>query len=84
MYATALGCNTNEQEIRLMEVKHNNYKFWFYTFEDELLRMLQFWLIESELIQSIGRARLLRYDCTVHLFSNFPLTQAQFDYMKFI
>ena len=83
MYATAFGCNANGHEMKLLEVKHNNYKFWFYTFEDKLLQMLQFWLIESELIQSVGRARLLRFDCTVHLLSNFPLPQAQFDYRKF-
>ena len=83
MYATAFDCNANGHEMKLLEVKHNNYKFWFYAFEDKLLQMLQFWLIESELIQSVGRARLLRFDCTVHLLSNFPLPQAQFDYRKF-
>jgi hypothetical protein len=34
-------------------------------------------MIESELEQAIGRARLLRNKCTVHLFSNFPLPQAK-------
>jgi hypothetical protein len=33
-------------------------------------------MIESDLEQAVGRARLLRYDCTVNLFSNFPLRQA--------
>ena len=46
-------------------------------FADENLRLVQFWMIESELEQAIGRARLLRHDCTVHLFSNFPLKQAE-------
>ena len=43
-------------------------------------------MIESELEQAVGRARLLRHACTVHLFSNFPLKQAkmidEFDYGK--
>ena len=33
-------------------------------------------MIESELEQAVGRARLLRKECTVNLFSNFPLRQA--------
>ena len=37
---------------------------------------IQFWMIESELEQSVGRARLLREDCTVYLFSDFLLHQS--------
>jgi hypothetical protein len=33
-------------------------------------------MIESELEQAVGRARLLRENCTVDLYSNFPLRQA--------
>jgi hypothetical protein len=57
-------------------VTHNGYKFRFTTYDDEVLRAVQFYMIESELEQAVGRARLLRYDCTVNLFSNFPLCQA--------
>jgi hypothetical protein len=57
-------------------VTHNGCKFRFTTYEDEVLRNIQFWMIESELEQAVGRARLLRNDCTVNLFSNFPLRQA--------
>ena len=34
-------------------------------------------MTESELEQAVGRARLLWHDCTVYLFSNFPVQQAQ-------
>jgi hypothetical protein len=47
------------------------------TFENIKMRNLQFYFIESELEQAIGRARLLRYDCNVYLFSNYPCRQAE-------
>ncbi len=64
--------------LHYREIEYNGFKFWFHTYGDELLRQIQFWLIESELEQSVGRARLLRNDCTVHLFSDFPLGQSEF------
>jgi len=57
-------------------VERNRYRFRFMTYDDEVLRAIQFYLIESELEQSVGRARLLRETCTVNLFSNLPLMQA--------
>ena len=64
-------------------VVHNGFRFRFTTYDDELLRAIQFYIIESDLEQAVGRSRLLREKCTVYLFSNFPLRQAQmkeFDY----
>jgi hypothetical protein len=57
-------------------VTHNGWRFRFSTFDDEVLRNIQFWMIESELEQAVGRARLLRQKCEVVLFSSFPLSQA--------
>ncbi len=75
-----------DEEMEPQIVTHNGYRFRFTTFKDEGLRAIQFWMIESELEQAAGRARLLRNSCKVHLFSNFPLSQAQmvddFDYDK--
>lgn len=74
------------EEMKPQIVTHNGYRFRFTTFEDEDLRAVQFWMLESELEQAVGRARLLRNSCEVHLFSNFPLSQAEmidsFDYSK--
>ena len=64
-------------KIRYQEVEHNGCKFWFMTYDDEVLRNIQFWMIESELEQAVGRARLIWHDCNVYLFSDFPLRQAQ-------
>lgn len=54
-------------------VRHRGFKFTFYCFENENLRDIQFHIIESNLVQAVGRARTLREDCTVSLYSNFPL-----------
>lgn len=76
--AFTMGLEFDEDEKAEMQVvSHNGYRFQFTTFADEDLRHIQFWMIESELEQAVGRARLLRNSCVVHLFSNFPLSQAR-------
>ena len=85
--AFTMGLDFDEdEEVEPQVVTHNGYRFRFTTFHNEDLRHLQFWMIESELEQAVGRARLLRNPCKVHLFSNFPLSQAKmvdgFDYSK--
>lgn len=78
LVAFTLGFDFDEDEkMTLQTVAHNGYRFRFTTFVNEGLRNVQFWMIESELEQAAGRARLLRHDCDVHLFSNFPLSQAE-------
>lgn len=47
------------------------------TYADEKMRNLQLFFIESELEQAVGRARLLRENCTVYVFSNYPCQQAE-------
>lgn len=71
-----LDCDLNDKIRPNCNVVRNGYAFRFTTYTDEYLRAIQFYLIESELEQAIGRARLLRYDCTVILFSNYPIKQA--------
>ena len=74
------------EKMTLQTIDYNGYRFQFTTFQNEELRKIHLWMIESELEQAVGRARLLRNACTVHLFSNFPLSQAQmiqdFDFWK--
>ena len=83
--AFSMGIVFDEDEkMTAQTIEHNGYRFRFTTFKDEELRKIHLWMIESELEQAVGRARLLRNACTVHLFSNFPLCQskmiADFDY----
>ena len=86
LVAHNLGFVFDEDEKMFQQyISHNGYKTWFTTFKDENLRAVHFWMVESELEQAVGRARLPRYDCNVYVFSNFPLKQAQmreFDYNK--
>lgn len=76
--AIAMGIEFDEEEkMSLQTIDHNGYRFQFTTFQNKELRKIHLWMIESELEQAVGRARLLRNACTVHLFSNFPLHQAK-------
>lgn len=78
LLALALGIDIKEQAT-YREVEEENFRFWFHTYENTNLRHIQFWFLRSELAQAVGRARLLRNDCTVHLFANLPLRQAEFE-----
>ena len=73
----ALGLDFgHDAKMKYIPIMRNGYQFHFMTFEDEVLREFHLWMVESELEQAVGRARLLRCDCTVNLFSNYPLSQA--------
>lgn len=79
LFAYTMGSNFDENaKMNYQVARHNEFGFWFMTFDNDnkLLRNIQFWMIESELEQAVGRARLLREACTVNVFSNFPLKQS--------
>ena len=74
LYGHALGLElplTFEERT----VIRNGFEFNFQTCSgDKDFQELQLWLIESELVQAVGRARLVNHgDRIVHLFSNFPI-----------
>lgn len=76
LFAYSLGYDVYDSLKPNTVVTHNGFRFRFMTYADEILRNIQFYLIESDLEQAVGRARLLRCNCTVNLFSDFPLKQA--------
>lgn len=79
LFPYSLGLDVDEDAVmKSCKVIHNGYIFRFTTYseENDVLRAFHFWMIESELEQAVGRARLLRCDCIVNLYSNFPLRQA--------
>ena len=85
--ALNMGLSFDEDAVMKEQmVEHNGYRFMFTTYDDSVLRDIHFWMLESELEQAVGRARLLRNECDVHLFSSFIVSQAQivedFDYNK--
>ena len=54
-------------------------------YHDSILQEIQLYSLESELEQCVGRARLLRKNCTVYVFSAFPCEQAEIitgDYLQ--
>ena len=83
LFAYSLGYDVDDRLKPNTQVEHNGFRFYFMTYTDKLLRAIQFYIIESELEQAVGRARLLRCDCVVNLFSDFPLRQATLKEAKY-
>ena len=75
LFGTYLGVDVSE-EMNFREVDDGCYRYWLHTYEDYALQKIQLWIIKSELIQAVGRARILREDCTVKLYASVPLPQA--------
>lgn len=75
---TQFQMNFSNEQIKFQEVEHHKCRFWFNTYDNEFLKKIQFWFINSELEQAVGRARVLRNNCTVYLYSNFPVKQANY------
>jgi hypothetical protein len=65
-------------KMRYQQVAYNGKSFWFMTYDKDvpMLRDIQFWMIGSELEQTVGRARSVHHDCVVNVFSNFPVDQS--------
>ena len=83
LVAFSIGLNpNNEGKLKTRIVEHGNYRFKFKTFEQKEMQEIQLNLIESELIQAVGRARVLREDCVVELYSNLPLAMAIIDNVR--
>jgi hypothetical protein len=74
LIAFAVGINPNlELDLAMRHIEYGDFRFCFRTFNSKQLQQIQLGLIESELIQAVGRARPLRNDCVVDVFSNLPL-----------
>ena len=68
--------NENKENVKVLSVEDECYKYWIHTYKSSDMREIQMYFIKSELIQAVGIARLLRYDCTVKLYASVPLPQA--------
>lgn len=72
-----LGYDISNTQKNRQEVEYNGYRFNFYTYtNNQFLRELQLYCIDSQLCQAIGRARTIRTNAIVHVFSNFPVQGA--------
>lgn len=78
LYAKVLGLEVKPKDMTMnyQMTEYNGFKFKFMTYDNEYLRNIQLSLIESDLVQAIGRNRTLREDCTTYVYSNFPLRQS--------
>lgn len=80
LIACYLGADVNQEGDKRPSLRRAEYKgnsFLITTYRDPLLGEVQLYSIESELEQCVGRARLLRQDCSVYVFSCFPCEQAK-------
>lgn len=77
LYALALGIKVKPRDFSMSyeKIEHNGFRFKFNCYAKEELKQIQLALIESELVQAVGRARTLRENATVYVYSNFPLRQ---------
>ena len=75
MYAKVIGIDLNniDLEMQYQKIDWNGFRFMFMAYNDRDMREIQLSLIESELVQAIGRARALRTDARVEVYSNLPL-----------
>jgi len=59
-------------------IETESHTFRFRTSANPQIQRIHCWVVSSELEQAIGRARLLRRNCTVYLISNYPVKQSVF------
>lgn len=76
LYGMAAGLNPENCNMRPMRTEYNGYSFEINTFDSPKLRTIHLWMLESLIEQAVGRARLLRNNCTVKVFARFPVNQA--------
>ncbi|MEL7071807.1 MAG: hypothetical protein AAGN15_24615 [Cyanobacteria bacterium J06581_3] len=79
LYTSALGMQVRTSDFSKIGqqcVIHNGFRFWFNAYDNEHLRLLQFYFIESDLRQAVGRARVNIEPAHVKVFSSYPLPEA--------
>ncbi len=77
LYGMLMGVDPDKETWKYRKIQYNGYEFYLNTFANYRLQTIQLWMIESNLEQAVGRARLLRHDCTVTVFARFPIDQAE-------
>ena len=79
LYGMRAGLDIRKSpNMTVHRIEHGGYSFSLNTFKDETLQMIQTWILSSQLEQAVGRARLLRNNCTVTVYAGFPVEQAVF------
>ena len=75
LISAVVGLNLKPKDMVMsfQTIEWNGFKFKFNCYAHPGLRAIQLSLIENELLQAIGRARALREECSVFVYSNLPL-----------
>jgi hypothetical protein len=73
-----LNIDVSSWEMAYQQVEYGGRVFKFMAFIDPQLQILQLQTIEGELVQAVQRARLIRNEAKVYLYSNFPVAQAKY------
>ena len=78
LYAALLGIkatlSNRIKKLRLVEL--DGFKFKMYTYVDEGLTQIEIRLARAQIEQAIGRARTIRSDAKVKVYSNIPCKQS--------
>ncbi|OZM56883.1 hypothetical protein CIB95_08925 [Lottiidibacillus patelloidae] len=78
LISSALGFNSDNDEMTYHKISRNGFEFYFNTYKNnETLKEIQLYFIESGLLQAIGRARTLRESAKVLVLSNYPIKEAK-------
>lgn len=84
LYGMRAGVEIKKAAMYPQRIVYRDKSFYLNTYKNQVLQMIQTWLISSQLEQAVGRARLLREDCTVTVFAGFPVEQAEYIDKSFV
>lgn len=77
LWAALLGIGAGDNDYNFSErvVEFGEFEVSTATCSDNSdIQRLYLWLTHSEIIQAVGRARLVNNDCTVHVFAKLPVS----------
>ena len=83
--AFMINHNVTMEKLCLRKITYENVQFFLMSYKSVLLQNIQKYFISSQLEQAVGRARALRYECNVYIYSDFPVEQAEYimdDYLS--
>lgn len=84
LYGMRAGAEIKKVTIYPQRIVYRDKSFYLNTYNNEVLQMIQTWIISSQLEQAVGRARLLKEDCTVIVYAGFPVEQAEYRDKSFV
>lgn len=80
LVASVLGIHFTvaDQQMHYTQIEHEGMLFYAHRYDSLELRMIQLWMVQSELMQAVGRARHLGSEANVLVFASLPISGARF------